>query len=156
MYKVPSLTVNFDNIKGKISSTFKTLKIENVETYLEELLTLEQVFGSSRFRFQITAKSTQELLMLDKRCMWGIDNLGVFHDLSRKQKFKCKYLKPYEITQNKYIWFKTITKPFEVPFSIKNIEEDIMYYWFKLIYIDNVWEIGAIDTDYSTQTTVEL
>ena len=42
---------------------------------------------------------------------------------------------------------------FEMPFSIKNIEEDILYYWFKLLYIDNTWEIYKINTEYDGNIT---
>jgi hypothetical protein len=154
MYHVPEITIEFDTIKAKIQqTTSKIVKVSNSSDYLNELLGLESYLKNSRFKFRITAKSTQELIMLDRRCVWGIDCVGVMHNLQRREEFKSKCLKPVKITRGKYIWFKNITYPFEMPFSIKNIEEDILYYWFKLLYIDNTWEIYKINTEYDGNIT---
>ena len=149
MYQIPEITIEFDAIKAKIlKSSLKIVKISNSSDYLLELLELEAFLKDSRFKFKITAKSTQELIMLDRRCLWGVDSLGTMHNIQRYEEFKCKCLKPLRITKGKYVWFKGISYPFEMPFSIKNIEEDILYYWFKLLYIDNTWEIYRINTEY--------
>jgi hypothetical protein len=155
-YSVPNITINFNEIKAQLGRQIeKVIKLENSLNYLNELLTLEQL-EVNRLKFQITAKSTQELIMSDKRCVWGIDSIGVLHNLKRYEEFRSKCLKPSKITKSKYIWFRGISKPFEVPFSIKNIEEDIMYYWFKLLYIDNVWEIYKINTEYDGNTVESI
>ena len=152
-YKVPELDIGFTKIKAKLHKEFKDIKLTNKEDYLTQLLDIDKSVGAARFRFHITAKSTQELIMLDKRCVWGIDFEGTIHNIQRYEEFVCKCVKPDRITKHKYIWFKNISKPFEMPFSIKNIEEDIMYYWFKLLYIDNVWTIYKINTEYEGVNT---
>ena len=147
-FKVPELDIGFSKIKAKLHKEFKDIKLNNVEDYLTQLLNIEKKVGSDRFRFYLTAKSTQELIMLDKRCVWGIDYNGEIHNLKRWEEFHCRNLKPLKITQGKYLWFRSISYPFEMPFSIKNIQEDIMYYWFKLLYIDNIWTIYKINNEY--------
>lgn len=147
-YIVPEITVDFDKITTKLSKSIKTLKLTNSTDYLGHLLELEQLLSDNRFKFKITATSTQELIMLDKRCLWGVDSVGILHNLKRYEEFKAKCIKPQKITKHKYVWFKNISYPFEMPFSIKNIEEDILHYWFKLLYIDQVWTIYRINSEY--------
>ena len=101
LYHVPEVSVEFDKIQAEINHRYVTAKKTNSANYLAELATLET--KEKRVKFQITASSTQELIMLPNRCVWGIDITGRLHNLSRWQEFKHISIKPYKITKNKFI-----------------------------------------------------
>ena len=128
-YKVPDVRVDFDKVTAAITTRYSTVKLSNSPNYLDELLNLETNENEIRFRFQVTAKSTQELIMLEDRCVWGVDRTGRMHNLKRYEEFEQFCMRPLKITQGKYLWFRGITRPIETPLSIKNIAEDLMYYW---------------------------
>jgi hypothetical protein len=151
LYHVPEVSVEFDKIQAEINHRYVTAKKTNSANYLAELATLET--KEKRVKFQITASSTQELIMLPNRCVWGIDITGRLHNLSRWQEFKHISIKPYKITKNKFIWFKKVTRPIVSPLTLTNIEEDILEYWFSFLYIDNVWELYRISDSYIDKET---
>lgn len=154
LFKVPEISVEFDKISTLLSDSYKTAKINSSSSnYLEELLSIDSSEKNERIKFQVTAQSTQELIMLPRRCVWGVDTTGRIHNLSRYQEFEHISIKPTKITLNKYIWFNKVTRPITVPMSIKNIEEDLLYYWFSFLYIDNVWELYRIHGDYNRKNT---
>jgi hypothetical protein len=153
LYYVPEVTVQFDKICAELKSRQAVAKVNNSPNYLGELLSLDELEKNSRIKFNITAQSTQELIMLPKRCVWGIDITGRMHNLSRYQEFDHISIKPYLITKNKYIWFKKVTRPVVAPLSLVNIEEDILHYWFNFVYIDYVWELFKISDDYNWKAT---
>lgn len=152
-YTIPTIDISFNKISASNSKNYnsKDIKLKNSENYLEHLIALENL--KNRFKFKITAQSTQELIMLQKRCQWGVDITGAMHNLSRLEEFPLVCLKPIKITNNKYIWFNTITKPLISPLSIKNIADDLYYYFYSFLYIDNVWELYNIHPSFTGNKT---
>ncbi len=152
-YSIPSIQFDFDKIKAALRKSYSTVKLQNSSNYLDELLHIELDDNESRFKFQISALNTQSLIMLPKRCLWGIDIKGLIHNLQRYEEFKSKCIKPIKVTNNNLMWFNEVTRPIRTPLSIKNIQEDIMYYWYQFLYIDNVWELYRITPEYNGKQT---
>ncbi len=152
-YIIPDIRLEFDKISAAIAKKYSTLKLNNSSNYLEELFDVEALEKETRFKFHITAKSTQELIMLPRRCLWGMDITGRMHNLKRYEEFLKLCIKPKEITKSKYLWFNEITRPLETPMSIKNIEEDLLHYWYEFLYIDYVWELYKVTPNYSGKST---
>lgn len=152
-YSVPDLQFDFDKLKAALHKNYTTLKLSNSSNYLEELLRVELDENETRFKFQLTALSTQALIMLPHRCQWGVDIEGKIHNLARYEEFRSRCVKPVKVTNNNLVWFKGISRPIRTPLSIKNIKEDILYYWYQFLYIDNVWELYKISTEYNGKET---
>ena len=153
-YSVPDIDIQFEGISAMLYKSYMPLKVDNSSNYLQELLSLEIDEKGKRFKFHITAKNTQQLIMLPERCLWGIDITGRIHNLKRYEEFERLCLKPSKITKGNLIWFKEISKPTRTPLSITNIEEDLLYYWFSFLYIDHVWELYKISPDYTGEKTI--
>jgi hypothetical protein len=152
-YVIPDVQIEFDRISAAVAKRYTTVKLGNSSNFLEELFDIEALETETRFKFHVTAKSTQELIMLPKRCVWGVDITGRLHNLHRLEEYPQICIKPYKITKSKYIWFKEITKPIETKLSLQNIEEDLLYYWYSFLYIDYVWELYRVTPEYHGKTS---
>jgi hypothetical protein len=152
-YTVPEIKVDFNKISATVRDSYKTLRTNQELDYLTDALDIEIDKNQSRFKFNVTAKSTQELIMLPRRCVWGVDKTGNIHNLQRNEMFKSINIQPKEVTNN-YIWFREVTRPIVAPFSLKNIMEDVYYYWFTFLHIDNVWELYKISPDFDRVSEV--
>lgn len=153
LYSVPQVKIEFDKISAVLAKRHATVKVNNSPNYLGELFDVEVMSKENRIKFQITASSTQELIMLPNRCVWGIDITGRMHNLQRYQEFQQISIKPTKITKGKYIWFNKVTRPIISPLSVENIKEDILHYWFNFLYIDSVWELYRISDSHNGKST---
>lgn len=147
----PNIEVQFDKIITTAKHAPKLIKTQNSGNYLTDLAKIEQENSQLRLHFSFTAHNTQQILMLDRRCLWGVDYEGTIHNLERLEKFKAVSVRIENITKDKYLWFPKITYPFLMPLSVRNIKNDIAYYWFQLLYIDLTWEIYRVETEPNTK-----
>lgn len=155
-YVVPDVEVQFDEILATTTKKLKSLKLSNSSNYLEELFDIQEKKKNNRFSFDITANSTSELIMLPKRCLWGVDIRGEIHNLSRKQIFDHICIKPRSITKDKYIWFREVTPPLVTPIRIQQLKDDLLNYWFSFLYIDTKWELYSVNPFFTRSKAVCL
>lgn len=109
----------------------------NNPSYLSRLIELDSRKKYQRFKFDLTIRTMEELLL--SGCKVGIDELGNIKYFDIKQSFKYSE-KEIIKTRKKHFWFKGISYPFTLDLeNIEKIAEDYKYYYGKLTYINRNW-----------------
>jgi hypothetical protein len=119
--------------------------------YFAHLIQMDSL-NMNRIKFDYTALNIQHLVM-KKNLEWGIDNHSTIHNLRKKQEFPA-IQSPISKTAKGLLWFKHVSYPFEIPF---NIEQTLSTYHIgTLIYIDKVWYIYELTSQYKKLDTIWL